>query len=60
MNSSRNKGVSVKITLFKKKNIGVPGWLAQLSMPLDLSSGLLRIVVSSSPLLGSMLGIQPT
>lgn len=49
MNSRRYKGVSVKITLFKKKNIGVPGWLAQLSMPLDLSSGLLRIVESSSP-----------
>jgi len=38
----------------QKCDVGVPGWLSQLSVPtLDLSSGLELRVVSSSPALGS-------
>uniref|UniRef100_A0A452SKP9 Protein phosphatase 6 regulatory subunit 3 n=1 Tax=Ursus americanus TaxID=9643 RepID=A0A452SKP9_URSAM len=38
--------------------VGVPGWLSQFST-LDLSSGLDLTVVSSSPTLGSALGVEP-
>lgn len=39
--------------------VGSPGWLSQLCA-LDLSSGLDPTVVSSSPALGSALGVEPT
>ena len=42
-----------------KKKVGAHGWLNQLSIQLDLSSGLDHRVVSSSPLLGSTLGVEP-
>ena len=36
--------------------VGAPGWLIQLSLTPDLSSGLDPRVVNSSPVLGSTLG----
>jgi len=47
---------------FKNAALQVPGWLSQLSVhpTLDPGSGLDLRVVSPSPVLGSMLGVEPT
>ena len=39
--------------------LGAPGWLSQLSVPLDFSSGHDLRVVGLSPMSGSMLGMEP-
>ena len=49
------------LAIIKNKNLRAPGWLGQLKcLTLDLSSGLDLGVLDSSPVLGSMLGMEPT